>query len=59
MKDTTLADREKPTLTEQEEKHVVEQLWLNYYNDTLYAKGIISEDAHRRMRRLINKRPHQ
>ena len=28
---------------------VIEQLWLTYYNDTLYKKGMITEDQRYRM----------
>lgn len=34
-------------------EQTVRQTWLHYYNDYLRDKGIISEDAWRKMRRLI------
>lgn len=38
------------------EQQVLEQLWLGYYNDTLYEKGMITEDARNRMRVKIKAR---
>ena len=35
---------------------VIEQLWLTYYNDTLYKKGMITEDQRNRMRVMIKNR---
>lgn len=34
-------------------EQIVRQTWLHYYNDYLRDKEIISEDAWRKMRRLI------
>lgn len=34
----------------------IQQLWLTYYNDTLYAKGLITEDQRNRMRIKIKNR---
>lgn len=34
----------------------LEQLWLTYYNDTLYAKGLITEEQRNRMRVQIKNR---
>ena len=28
---------------------VVSQIWLNYYNQTLYRRGVITEAAYRQM----------
>lgn len=36
--------------------HKIEQLWLLYYNDTLYAKGLITETERNRMRTKIHSR---
>ena len=33
---------------------VAEQMWLNYFNQTLYTQGIISESERNRMTTLIN-----
>ena len=35
---------------------VIEQLWLTYYNDTLYNKGMITEDQRNKMRVMIRNR---
>lgn len=34
----------------------MEQLWLTYYNDTLYEQGVITEDERNRMRIKIKSR---
>ncbi len=34
----------------------LEYLWLTYFNDTLYAKGVITEQERNKMRLLIKKR---
>ena len=46
----------KNDVGEAKKQSVLEQLWLTYYNDTLYDKGIISEDARNRMRVQIKQR---
>ena len=38
------------------EQTTIQQLWLTYYNDTLYAKGLITEDQRNRMRIKIKNR---
>ena len=43
----------KPEMTEQKKQAVIEQLWLTYYNDTLFAKGLITEVQRNRMRLMI------
>lgn len=43
-------------MAEQKNKTVFEQLWLSYYNDTLFAKGVISEDQYNKIRLLIQNR---
>lgn len=42
--------------TEAEKQNVIDKLWLQYFNDTLYDKGLISEDIRNRMRNQINRR---
>ena len=32
---------------------VLEMLWLNYYNDTLYSRGLITKIEYFMMRKLI------
>ena len=34
----------------------IEQLWLLYYNETLYSKGLITESERNRMRSGIHSR---
>ena len=46
----------KPDMTEQKKQAVIEQLWLTYYNDTLFAKGLITEDQRNKMRLMIKSR---
>ena len=36
---------------------VVETLWLQYFNAVLLAKGVITEETHKRMQREILNRP--
>lgn len=43
-------------MSEQKKQSVIEQLWLTYYNDTLYAKGLIAEQQRNRMRVMIHTR---
>ena len=38
---------------EKKEQGVMEQLWLTYYNDSLYNKGVITEEQHNKMRLKI------
>lgn len=40
----------------QTKQAVIEQLWLTYYNDTLFAKGTITEDQRNKMRMMIKNR---
>lgn len=41
---------------EVQKQAVWEELWLNYYNDTLLKKGLITEQEHRMMKLKINSR---
>ena len=41
---------------EQRRKIVAEELWLHYFNDTLLAKGVITEKEHLKMSLEINLR---
>ena len=43
-------------IAEQKKQAVLEQLWLTYYNDTLYAKGLITEEHRNKMRLKIKNR---
>lgn len=46
----------KRNITEQKRQTVIEQLWLTYYNDTLFEKGMITEDQRNKMRTMIKNR---
>ena len=37
-------------MTEQKKQAIIEQLWLTYYNDTLFAKGLITEEQRNKIR---------
>ena len=43
-------------MTEQRMQSIIEQLWLTYYNDSLYAKGAITEEQRNKMRLRIRNR---
>ncbi|MCD7760330.1 MAG: hypothetical protein LUH16_00910 [Clostridiales bacterium] len=43
-------------MTEQEKESIIQRLWLTYYNDTLYEKGVITEEERNRMRVAIKTR---
>lgn len=48
----------KAGTTEQRKRTVMEQLWLTYYNDTVFAKGLITEEQHNKLRiRIKNRTP--
>ena len=36
---------------------LAEELWLLYFNQTLFAKGIITESQRNRMAHLLSRRP--
>lgn len=46
----------KQGMSEQKKQSVIEQLWLTYYNDTLFAKGMINEEQRNMMRLIIMSR---
>ena len=46
----------KTGMTDQKKQAVIEQLWLTYYNDTLFAKGLITEEQRNKMRVTIKSR---
>lgn len=43
-------------MSEAEKQSVIEKLWLIYFNDTLYGKGLISESERNRMANKIHSR---
>jgi len=48
---------QKQALTnEQQRRNVVEKMWLNYFNNGLLEKGMITPDQHRRMKVYISTR---
>lgn len=48
--------KSRKPLNEQEIQTVIQQLWLTYYNDTLFAQGLITEEQRNRMRLRIKNR---
>lgn len=46
-------------MSQQRRRSIMEQLWLSYYNDTLYEKGVITEDERNKMRIKIKSRTRQ
>ncbi len=46
----------KPGMTEQKKQVIIEQLWLTYFNDTLFAKGLITEEQRNKLRVKIKNR---
>lgn len=46
-------------ISQQRRRSIMEQLWLTYYNDTLYEKGVINEDERNKMRIKIKSRTRQ
>ena len=43
-------------VSEKQKQMILEQLWLTYYNDTLYANGVITEEERNKMRVRIGNR---
>lgn len=48
--------KKESLITEQKKEIVLESLWLTYYNDTLYEKGLITESQRNKMRVMIKHR---
>ena len=46
----------KQFMNEQKKQAVMEQRWLTYDNDTLFAKGVITEDQRNKLRVMIKSR---
>lgn len=44
----------KPETNEQQRKKMAAELWLRYYNRTLYEQGVINERTYRQMDRKID-----
>lgn len=47
---------QKQTVTEQQKRSVIDQLWLHYYNQILHDKNMISDRDYSRMKAKINSR---
>ena len=47
---------ERNSASEAEKQNVVEKMWLNYYNNVLLEKGLITETQHRKMKLSISSR---
>ena len=45
-----------PPMSEKQKQAIWEQLWLTYFNDTLFAQGVITEDERNKMRVKIKAR---
>lgn len=54
-----MSNNQHGEMTEQKKRSIMEQLWLDYYNDTLYEKGVITEDERNKMRIMIKSRARQ
>ena len=51
-----MGNEKRVPMTEQKKESVLEKLWLSYYHDTLYAKGVITEAERNKMRVKIKNR---
>lgn len=51
-----MAVAEKAMTNEQQKKAMAEKLWLNYFNQTLYEKGYITEAQRNRLKNMIDSR---
>lgn len=45
-----------PGSTQEQQKRMAEALWLRYFNQTLFEKGLITETERNRMATLISRR---
>lgn len=50
-----MAEGKELTL-EQQKKEMAELMWLNYFNQTLYEKGLITETERNKMKINISRR---
>lgn len=50
-----MADKDRMTIA-QRKIYIAEQIWLHYYNDYLFGKGMITEDVRNRLRFKIDSR---
>lgn len=56
VKEDSVNNETKTKMTEPKKQAIIEQLWLTYYNDTLFAKGLITEEQRNKMRIKIKSR---
>lgn len=49
-------ENKKPPMSEKQKQAIWEQLWLTYFNDTLFSEGVITEDERNKMRLRIKAR---
>ena len=49
-------DQKQPPVPNKKKQSRMEQLWLSYYNDTLYKQGVITEEQRNKMRIKIKSR---
>ena len=47
---------EKELTAEQRKKDMAELMWLNYFNQTLYEKGLITETERNKIKNDISRR---
>ena len=50
-----MADKDRMTIA-QRKNYIAEQIWLHYYNDYLFGKGMITEDVRNKLRFKIDSR---
>jgi hypothetical protein len=50
-----MADRNRMSIAQQK-IYIAEQIWLHYYNDYLFGKGIITEEARNKLKFKIDSR---
>ena len=43
----------KLPISEQQRRHLIEKMWLNFYNDHLLKEGIITDAQHKKMQAMI------
>lgn len=43
-------------ISEKKKNLIMDQLWLTYFNDSLYKNGVITEEERNKMRVLIKNR---
>ena len=50
-----MADKDRMTIA-QRKIYITEQIWLHYYNDYLFGKGMITEETRNKLRFKIDSR---